>query len=221
MACRALRHRLLIAACGLIYELVAGALARYLLGTASPVLDGNRHVPVRDGHRQLALAGNRAGNRGAFRHDRVLVALVGGFSATILFLVSRIPGVPGSVDRPRADIGIFVGLEIPLMIADPARAVRVSRTSSPTSSRSTILARSAHRCCSRCGSCRGLDWCGQRSVRIINALVALCRRICSGRCSRRVAASRRLRSRARALGIGWSRRTRSRRWPSRISMRTT
>ena len=48
---------LLIAACGLIYELVAGTLAQLpARRQRHAVLDGHRHVPVRHGHRRVALA---------------------------------------------------------------------------------------------------------------------------------------------------------------------
>ena len=68
---RAASSILLIAACGLIYELIAGTLASYLLGdSVFAVLDGHRHLSVRDGHRQLPVALHRARPGRAVHLDR-------------------------------------------------------------------------------------------------------------------------------------------------------
>jgi spermidine synthase len=109
---------LLIAACGLIYELVAGALASYLLGDSVmqfSTIIGTYLFAMGVGswlsrfiHRGLA---------SRFVSIELMVALVGGFSSTLLFLAFAYT----DAFRPLlyllvSLIGIFVGLEIPLLM---------------------------------------------------------------------------------------------------------
>ena len=78
-----------IAACGLIYELIAGTLASYLLGDS--VLQFSTVIgtlPVRDGHRQLALALHRTRAGGALHLNRA-----DGRPGRRLLVVRAVPGV--------------------------------------------------------------------------------------------------------------------------------
>jgi spermidine synthase len=109
---------LLIATCGLVYELVAGALASYLLGdsiTQFSTVIGTYLFAMGIGSwlsRYIA--------RGLVRQFvivQILIALVGGFSSTVLFLVF------GWSDAFRpilytivVIVGTLVGLEIPLLM---------------------------------------------------------------------------------------------------------
>ncbi|MCK7580395.1 MAG: hypothetical protein MZV65_35290 [Chromatiales bacterium] len=64
-----------IASCGLVYELIAGTLASYLLGdSVTAVLHHHRHLPVRDGNRLLAVALRRAPGTGRPLHRTVELA---------------------------------------------------------------------------------------------------------------------------------------------------
>lgn len=108
-----------IASCGLIYELVAGALSSYLLGDSvtqfSTVIGTylfamgvgswlSRHIHTRIPERFIMI--------------EIMVGLVGGFSAAILFLSFAFAGEPFRVILYFlvALIGIFVGIEIPLVM---------------------------------------------------------------------------------------------------------
>jgi spermidine synthase len=109
---------LLIAACGLIYELVASALASYLLG------DSVTQFSTVIGTYLFALGVgswlSRFLSRGLvarFISIELLVGLVGGFSSTILFLAFAYTGAFRLVLYVLVVIlGVFVGLEIPLLM---------------------------------------------------------------------------------------------------------
>jgi spermidine synthase len=109
---------LLIAACGLIYELVAGALASYLLGdsvTQFSTIIGTYLFAMGVGSwlSRFVIRGVAA----RFVATELMVAIVGGFSSTLLFLAFAY------TDAFRVllyvlvmIIGILVGLEIPLLM---------------------------------------------------------------------------------------------------------
>ena len=109
---------LLIAACGLIYELVAGALASYLLG------DSVTQFSTVIGTYLFAMGVgswlSRFLSRGLvarFITIELMVGLVGGFSSTILFLTFAYTDAFRLVLYVLvAVIGVFVGLEIPLLM---------------------------------------------------------------------------------------------------------
>jgi spermidine synthase len=109
---------LLIAACGLVYELVAGALASYLLGdsvTQFSTVIGTYLFAMGIGS-WLSRYIER-GLIARFVTIELLVGLVGGFSSALLFLAFSYT----DVFRPLLYglvlvIGIFVGLEIPLLM---------------------------------------------------------------------------------------------------------
>ena len=109
---------LLIAACGLVYELVAGALASYLLGDSvmqfSTVIGtylfamGVGSWLSRWVHRGLAAR---------FVTVELMVALVGGFSSTLLFLAFAFTDAFQLLLYVLVFIiGTLVGLEIPLLM---------------------------------------------------------------------------------------------------------
>ncbi len=108
-----------IASCGLIYELVAGALSSYLLGDSitqfSTVIGTylfamgvgswlSRHIHVRIAERFIII--------------EIMVGLLGGFSAAILFLCFAFAGEPFRIILYFlvSLIGILVGIEIPLVM---------------------------------------------------------------------------------------------------------
>ncbi len=108
-----------IASCGLIYELVAGALSSYLLGDSvtqfSTVIGTylfamgigswlSRHIHTRIPERFIII--------------EIMVGLVGGFSAAILLLSFAFAGEPFRIILYFLVtlIGIFVGIEIPLVM---------------------------------------------------------------------------------------------------------
>src|SRR5215204_87350 len=109
---------LLIAACGLIYELVASALASYLLG------DSVTQFSTVIGTYLFAMGVgswlSRFLSRGLvarFITIELLVGLVGGFSSTILFLTFAYTDAFRLVLYVLvAVLGVFVGLEIPLLM---------------------------------------------------------------------------------------------------------
>jgi spermidine synthase len=108
----------LIAACGLIYELVAGALASYLLGdsvTQFSTVIGTYLFAMGIGSWLSRFITRGVITR--FVIIELLVGIVGGFSSLILFLAFAYtdafrPILYGLVLL----IGIFVGLEIPLLM---------------------------------------------------------------------------------------------------------
>jgi spermidine synthase len=109
---------LLIAACGLVYELVAGALASYLLGDSVfqfSTIIGTYLFAMGIGSWMSRFIGR--GLIGRFVTIELMVGLVGGFSSTILFLAFAYTSafrltLYGIVVM----VGILVGLEIPLLM---------------------------------------------------------------------------------------------------------
>ena len=109
---------LLIAACGLIYELVAGALASYLLGdsvTQFSTVIGTYLFAMGIGSWLSRFVGRGLAAR--FIVIEIMVGLVGGFSSALLFLAFAY------TDSFRLllyvlvlVVGILVGLEIPLLM---------------------------------------------------------------------------------------------------------
>src|SRR5437667_7496514 len=109
---------LLIAACGLIYELIAGALASYLLGdsiTQFSTIIGSYSFAMGIGSWL-----SRYISRGLvvqFIWIELLVAIVGGFSSSILFLTfAYTQGFRVLLYFIVIVIGMLVGLEIPLLM---------------------------------------------------------------------------------------------------------
>lgn len=108
----------LVATCGLIYELVAGALASYLLGDS--VLQFSTIIGTYLFAMGVGSYAARWVERGLltiFVQVQILVGLIGGTSATLLFFVFSY----GAAFRPVLYslvfvIGMLVGLEIPLLL---------------------------------------------------------------------------------------------------------
>ena len=109
---------LLIAACGLIYELVAGTLASYLLGDS--VLQFSTIIGCYLFAMGIGSALSRYINRGlAYRFVwiELLLGVVGGFSSAILFLAfAYTQGFQLLMYAIVIVIGMLVGLEIPLLM---------------------------------------------------------------------------------------------------------
>src|SRR6185437_1857330 len=109
---------LLIAACGLVYELIAGTLASYLLGDS--VLQFSTVIGSYLFAMGIGSALSRFLHRGlAYRFVWVelAVALVGGFSSALLFLMfAYTQGFQIILYAIVIIIGMLVGLEIPLLM---------------------------------------------------------------------------------------------------------
>ena len=108
----------LIAACGLIYELIAGTLASYLLGDSvlqfSTVI-GSYLFAMGIGSWLSKYIGR--GLVARFIYIELMVGLIGGFSSTILFLAfSWTDSFRFLLYFLVLLIGILVGLEIPLLM---------------------------------------------------------------------------------------------------------
>lgn len=108
----------LIAACGLIYELIAGTLASYLLGDSvlqfSTVI-GSYLFAMGIGSYLSKFIGR--GLVSKFVQIELMVGLIGGFSSTILFLAfAYTQGFRLLLYMLVLVIGTLVGLEIPLMM---------------------------------------------------------------------------------------------------------
>ncbi|MCX5905976.1 MAG: polyamine aminopropyltransferase [Deltaproteobacteria bacterium] len=109
---------LIIASCGLIYELIAGALASYLMGdsvTQFSTVIGTYLFAMGIGSYLSRYIGR--GLIAKFIVIELLVGIFGGFSATVLFVVFSYAGIL----KPLlyffvVIIGILVGLEIPLLL---------------------------------------------------------------------------------------------------------
>lgn len=107
-----------IAVCGLVYELVAGALASYLLGDS--VLQFSTVIGAYMSAMGVGSWLSRFIGRGLaarFIQIEVLLGLVGGFSAALLF--AAFPHVAGFrilLYLVVAMIGVLVGMEIPLLM---------------------------------------------------------------------------------------------------------
>ena len=109
---------LLIAACGLVYELVAGALASYLLGdsvTQFSTVIGAYLAAMGVGSWLTRFIGR--GLVARFIAVELLVAVVGGFSSTLLFLAfAYTDAFRLALYVVVVIVGILVGLEIPLLM---------------------------------------------------------------------------------------------------------
>ncbi|HET7840922.1 MAG TPA: polyamine aminopropyltransferase, partial [Terriglobia bacterium] len=109
---------LLIAACGLIYELIAGTLASYLLGDS--VLQFSTVIGCYLFAMGIGSALSRYVNRGLvyrFIWVEMMVAVVGGFSSAILFLAfAYTQAFEVALYVIVVAIGVLVGLEIPLLM---------------------------------------------------------------------------------------------------------
>jgi spermidine synthase len=109
---------LLIAACGLIYELIAGTLASYLLGDS--VLQFSTVIGTYLFAMGLGSAASRylGGSLVArFVQIELLVGVVGGFSSSILFLAfAYTHSFELALYLLVIAVGVLVGLEIPLLM---------------------------------------------------------------------------------------------------------
>jgi spermidine synthase len=109
---------LLIAACGLIYELIAGTLASYLLGDS--VLQFSTVIGTYLFAMGLGSAASRylGGSLVArFVQIELLVGVVGGFSSSVLFLAfAYTHSFELALYLLVIAVGILVGLEIPLLM---------------------------------------------------------------------------------------------------------
>jgi spermidine synthase len=118
MAPALLTSVLLIAACGLVYELIAGTLASYLLGdsvTQFSTVIGTYLAAMGAGSWLSRYVGRGLAAR--FVLVELLVGLVGGFSSAILFTAfAYTSGFRIVLYVLVAIIGVLVGLEIPLLM---------------------------------------------------------------------------------------------------------
>jgi spermidine synthase len=109
---------LLIAACGLVYELIAGALASYLLGdsiTQFSIVIGSYLFAMGIG--SFLSRYIRRAPVARFIWIELMVAIFGGFSSTVLFLVfAYTQGFRVMLYFFVITIGVLVGLEIPLLM---------------------------------------------------------------------------------------------------------
>jgi len=109
---------LLIAACGLIYELIAGTLASYLLGDS--VLQFSTIIGCYLFAMGIGSAMTRYIDRGlAYRFVwiELVLGVVGGFSSAVLFLAfAYAQGFELILYATVLFIGVLVGLEIPLLM---------------------------------------------------------------------------------------------------------
>ncbi|MBC3538223.1 polyamine aminopropyltransferase [Rufibacter sediminis] len=107
-----------VATCGLVYELVAGTLASYLLGDS--VTQFSTIIGVYLFSMGIGSYLSRFFNRNLiawFIQVEVLVAVVGGFSSTLLFLLfDRVASFQMVLYLLVSLTGILVGLEIPLIM---------------------------------------------------------------------------------------------------------
>jgi len=108
----------IIAACGLVYELVAGTLASYLLGDS--VLQFSTVIGVYLSAMGLGSYLSKHIHRGLaqrFVDLELAVALVGGFSAPLLFQTfARTRAFQPTLYLTVVAVGVLVGLEIPLLM---------------------------------------------------------------------------------------------------------
>ncbi len=109
---------LLIAACGLIYELIAGTLASYLLGDS--VLQFSTIIGCYLFAMGIGSAMSRYIHRGLvyrFVWIELLLGVIGGFSSALLFLAfAYTQGFQLLMYAVVIVIGVLVGLEIPLLM---------------------------------------------------------------------------------------------------------
>ena len=118
MAPALLTSVLLIAACGLVYELIAGTLASYLLGdsvTQFSTVIGTYLAAMGVGSWLSRYVGRGLATR--FVLVELLVGLVGGFSSAILFVAFAYTASFRVVLYALVFVvGVLVGLEIPLLM---------------------------------------------------------------------------------------------------------
>ena len=109
---------LLVAACGLIYELIAGTLASYLLGDS--VLQFSTIIGCYLFAMGIGSALSRYIDRGLAYHFvwiELILGVVGGFSSALLFLAfAYTQGFQFLMYAVVVVIGVLVGLEIPLLM---------------------------------------------------------------------------------------------------------
>ena len=109
---------LIIATCGLVYELLAGTLASYVLGdsvTQFSLIIGIYLFAMGVGSWLSRFFDSELARR--FIEVELGVAILGGFSAPILFLTfSRVSYFYVVLYLVVFGIGVFVGLEIPLLL---------------------------------------------------------------------------------------------------------
>ena len=109
----------LVAACGLVYELVAGAVSSYIMGDAvtqfSLVIGVFLCAMGLGSYLAKYIRGNLLK---AFLEVEVAIGLVGGLSSIVMFAVSAYldPIFPVVFYSLCAGIGILIGIEIPLLI---------------------------------------------------------------------------------------------------------
>jgi spermidine synthase len=107
-----------VATCGLVYELIAGTLASYLLG------DSVTQFSTVIGVYLFAMGiGSYLSGRieddllGVFVRVEIVIGLVGGFSAAVLFLVfAQVTDFHVPLYAVIGTIGVLVGVEIPLLL---------------------------------------------------------------------------------------------------------
>lgn len=109
---------IVVATCGLVYELVSATMASYLLGdsvTQWSLVIGVYLSAMGLGSWLSRYIEHRLHDR--FVHVQLLIALVGGFSATALFLgFAQLPTVRPLLFGTLVVVGTAVGLEIPLIM---------------------------------------------------------------------------------------------------------
>src|SRR5437867_13328409 len=109
---------LLVAACGLIYELVAGTLASYLVGDS--VFQFSTIIGTYLFAMGIGSALSRYVNRGlAYRFvwTELILGIVGGFSSALLKLAFAFTQVFELILYTRVVVmGVLVGLEVPFLV---------------------------------------------------------------------------------------------------------
>ena len=158
MAALFLFSALVVATCGLVYELVAGTLASYLLGdsvTQFSTIIGAYLFAMGLGSWLSRYVRDRLLD--VFIRVEILVGVIGGCSAALLFLVfNEVTHFRVALYGLVGMIGILVGLEIPLLVRLLGTGWSCA-TSWRAYSRPITLADCSHRSCSRCCSSRGWD----------------------------------------------------------------
>src|SRR5258705_13920234 len=109
---------LLVAACGLIYELVAGTLASYLVGDS--VFQFSTIIGTYLFAMGVGSALSRYINRGLANRVgwiELLLGVIGGFSSALLMIAfASTPGFELLACAGATVVGVLVGLEIPLLM---------------------------------------------------------------------------------------------------------
>ena len=149
---------LLVAACGLIYELIAGTVASYLVGDSvfqfSTVIGTYLFAMGIGSFLSRYIRGNLARQ---FIRVEILIAIVGGFSSSALFLAFAFTqGFEVLLYLIVLVVGALVGLEIPLLMRLIKHRYRFQDAVSHVLT-FTTWAPSSPRCCSPWCSCRSSD----------------------------------------------------------------